>query len=254
MAQLFINGEIAMETIVDTDSDVGIFNNWVVPGLIACGPYPGLDGINYCSDDEVLETMNKFKDAGITTIISLQEETTPHDGTVGEVNPEFKWNFPQYKSYSLYAKDMFKYLHFPITDNSIPEFDVFIANITKILELLMTGERVFIHCAGGHGRTGMYTTVLLFILKKMDCNVALKLNQKLHNSRKMLDRRAKKPPPSPSTSGQKAFVRNVCKKLMLKGEHALIIQKPDISYLAAIIAAVFKFNIDDVKKVIDSSN
>ena len=81
---------------------MGQFNNWVIPGLVACGPFPGKDGLNYTTDDEVCANLRELREAGLDTFVSLQWEITKQDGTPGTVDKRFKWAFPEFCNYSFF--------------------------------------------------------------------------------------------------------------------------------------------------------
>lgn len=60
------------------------------------------------------------------------------------------------------------YLSYPIRDNQIPEniesWVDFLGSVVAIIESLSGGEKIYIHCKGGHGRSGMLVACLLCIL------------------------------------------------------------------------------------------
>jgi len=59
-----------------------------------------------------------------------------------------------------------KYIHYPIIDNDIPQCSVsYCSFITKLKKLYEEGMKIYIHCRGGHGRSGMVSTSLLIVLK-----------------------------------------------------------------------------------------
>lgn len=66
-------------------------------------------------------------------------------------------------SYKIQKKN---YISYPIGDNDIPicniSYCLFISNIKKLYE---EGKKIYIHCRGGHGRSGMVSTSLLITLK-----------------------------------------------------------------------------------------
>jgi hypothetical protein len=55
-------------------------------------------------------------------------------------------------------------LHFvcyPVEDGSVPSKANFILHLTELLSLLRQGRHLYIHCLGGHGRTGTYVCALM---------------------------------------------------------------------------------------------
>lgn len=210
MTQISINSEILKGRMTPLSSffsfSLGKYNNWIIPDYVACGPFPGLDGVNYTSDDEVRENLQTLRDAGIDTFVSLQAEVSPK----GELNERFLWAFPQFKNYTEYLKDdkKVKYIHIPFEDMSIPDMDRFMININTLLETLMRGKKLFIHCAGGHGRTGIFATILILLLENCTIKESIKNTQKRHDQRLNKDKRQSNSGIvlSPSTKIQRNFV------------------------------------------------
>ena len=58
-----------------------------------------------------------------------------------------------------YTSRASNYIRFPILDRKAPSdvtnFTVFVLTVNKALESLSTGEKMYIHCKGGHGRAGI---------------------------------------------------------------------------------------------------
>jgi protein tyrosine phosphatase len=79
-----------------------------------------------------------------------------------------------------------------------------------ICDWLKQGKRIYIHCAGGHGRTGVYVACLLVLAFQMDADTALYYTQTLHNTRRSQDKRFERPMPlrSPSHTCQIDFVNS----------------------------------------------
>lgn len=187
-------------------------NNWVIPGQLMCGPFPGLDGINYPDEISTVNNLNGIMADGINTFICLQEEISVQDGTPGTLQESLRWAFPKFCNYSYFLQNAtnIEYRHFPMKDQTTPNSTDFLLYINYILELLMRGRKVFIHCAGGHGRTGVYVAVLLALIYNITVEDALLRTQMYHNSRIENDKRQTHHVLSPSTREQKAFVRQMC--------------------------------------------
>lgn len=220
--QLRINADIIRKRVIpsqfnspfNTDYTLGQFNNWIIPGFIACGPFPGKDGMNYMTDDDVKTNLKEIRDTGIDTFVSLQSEISPQDGSKGVVQKDFNWAFPNFCNYSyyMYGDDKVKYLHMPLKDMFAPDCDEFRFNVNILLEEMLRGRKLFIHCAGGHGRTGMYAAVLISLLEGCSPQKALEHTQYRHNARRVLDRRQKHQVLSPSTYNQRNLVLNALKQ------------------------------------------
>ena len=68
--------------------------------------------------------------------------------------------------YRPYANNLPKnhFIHEPIDDMETVKDETIIALAQKIAERLLNGENVYLHCAGGHGRTGTVAIVTLHML------------------------------------------------------------------------------------------
>lgn len=214
-SQLLINAGIVRDRVIPRTNEyaLGQFNNWVIPRFIACGPFPGKDGINYKTDEDVKTNLTELRDAGIDTFVALQCEISAQDGSNGTVCNRFKWAFPDFCNYSYYMREdsKVKYLHMPLQDMTAPDAAEFRTNINILLEELMQGRKLFIHCAGGHGRTGMYAAALISLLEVCSLQDAFERTQYRHDARRVLDRRQKKAVLSPSTDTQRSLVFNAMK-------------------------------------------
>ncbi len=64
------------------------------------------------------------------------------------------------KYYSSYTEEFLqripeaKWLHYPIVDMSIPNKAFMAEILNKLDELIAANEKIYVHCLGGHGRTG----------------------------------------------------------------------------------------------------
>lgn len=180
-------------------------NNWVVPGFVMAGPFPGVDGANYMTIDDACININNIIDDGIDTFINLCGEL-PTDGST----PNHCY-FPKYTSYteiitSKLKKSNITFFHFPIIDQQPASESNLITIVSTIISLLAEKHKVFIHCAGGHGRTGMVVACLLQCLyKQMNLYNSLYWTQYLHNLRRKQDARCAHlvvPVSSPNTQSQ----------------------------------------------------
>lgn len=200
------------------DYSHSLFNNWIVKNIIIGGPFPGKDGVNYKTDEEVHQNLRDIVDSGVDTFVCLQKEISPQNETKGNVDENFKWAFPKFCNYSYYLKKMypdrkFNYLYFPIIDNTPSSMNDLYFSVTQITEKLARGHKVFIHCAGGHGRTGMYAVILINLIEKCSTDEAFRRNQTRHDARKTLDKRQKNTPCSPSTREQRKLVKDFLREI-----------------------------------------
>jgi hypothetical protein len=70
-----------------------------------------------------------------------------------------------------YRDDTIVYVNFPIRDNFIPcnmdMFHEFITWLVFTMGVMKEGERMYVHCKGGHGRSGMVVCCLLCSLHNL---------------------------------------------------------------------------------------
>jgi len=97
------------------------------------------------------EELTSLKELGVVYIIDL---TTPFEKK--KLQP---YNAKEYNM---------TYVNFPIYDNFIPvdieKFHEFMSWLMFMIGSLKTDEKVYIHCRGGHGRSGMIVASLLCIM------------------------------------------------------------------------------------------
>lgn len=134
--------------------------------------------------------MNKcsffIKDKGLFGSYPTQEDVLEleRNGVVLFVNLTSKReNLPEYVP-------NVKYISFPITDygipSDIPDFCRLILLLESKIRNLKSGEKIYIHCKGGHGRVGVVVASLLARINKIGAEEAIKLATYYHKQRKNL--------------------------------------------------------------------
>jgi hypothetical protein len=103
----------------------------------------------------------------------------------------------------------YNYTHFPIRDHSIPSdwkaFAKFILKLCSIIKKSPSKDLVYVHCRGGHSRSGIVVACVLCHLYKIPPLEALKLTNEYHEKRvEMKERRRRLG--SPSSLYQRDFV------------------------------------------------
>ena len=115
----------------------------------------------------------------------------------------------------------YTYINYPIKDNYVPidltTFTVFIVKIAKIIKNL-TQEKVYIHCKGGHGRSGVVVSCLLCYIFKLTPYESLEYTTKCHNNRNSMRDKWRKIG-SPQTYLQKKFVYKFFEPLKIYQTH-----------------------------------
>jgi hypothetical protein len=191
-------------------------SNWLIRkavdskfGAFAVGGYP-----------DYIHHLHELKAAELETFVCLNSE-------YGKV---FKGKY-----FRQYANDLLKanFIYEPINDMGTVKDETVIALAKKIIVRLSNGEGVYLHCAGGHGRTGTVALVVLHMLYPALTEIELfEFVQYAHDQRggnyfgptrfigqKMIDMDplanyfAVGQVPSPQTIEQRDQVRRINKKL-----------------------------------------
>ena len=116
------------------------------------------------------------------------------------------------------------YYSYPIMDRSIPTNNLhFCRFLNKLINLLKNEDgKIYIHCKGGHGRSGLVVACLLCMYYEIDTEVSLEMTKFFHSQRPVLKEKWKKIG-SPQTLKQKNFVKFLFKPLYyykaLKNHH-----------------------------------
>jgi hypothetical protein len=108
-----------------------------------------------------------------------------------------------------------KTINFPIPDNKAPnnlrEFCALVIYLTKQIN---QGKKIYIHCKGGHGRSGVLVASILCFKFRITPHESIILTTKYHSTRPIHARRPKmneywKNKGSPQTSEQKQFIMSI---------------------------------------------
>jgi predicted NAD-dependent protein-ADP-ribosyltransferase YbiA (DUF1768 family) len=130
-------------------------------------------------------TVDMLEEMGIRYFIDLTE--------VGEPNVE-----PYITRYN--------FIKYPVKDHSYPnDWKTFSQLIIKISDLIKNGNKVYIHCKGGHGRSGILVACILCFMYNLHPNEAIKRTTYYHSKRPVLREKWKKVG-SPQGKTQKDFV------------------------------------------------
>ena len=147
---------------------------------------------NYPSD----ESASFLEENGVICFVNL---TCPHE------------KLPDYK-----IGDKSMKINYYIQDRSYPKniqtFSILIIKIKNIFNKLKYNEKIYVHCRGGHGRSGILAACLLHVLKNIPIDRSLYLINESHSNREGVREKWKKIG-CPQTYGQKKFVYNMFQPL-----------------------------------------
>ena len=140
-------------------------------------------------DEDVLEAL---KELNIKLIVDLTHFTD---------------NLPKYH----YIQNI-KRIEFPIVDMGIQEDELTLQYVMFIKSLFLNGDYpVYIHCRGGHGRSGVITCLLYGMLYNKTGEESLEAIKEAHDNRKQMSRRMRVIG-SPQTKDQKLQVIRLLNK------------------------------------------
>jgi hypothetical protein len=130
---------------------------WAVPGRWLCGPFPGDRDPNHAA-----LRIGTLLDAGIRAFINLQDED--------ETNADGQYFLPYRNLARRLAKERelgeLFYLRCPVRDMDVPDARMMAWLLDQINALLAAEHPIYLHCWGGHGRTG--TAVGCWLMEHLD--------------------------------------------------------------------------------------
>lgn len=113
------------------------------------------------------------------------------------------------KNFTKYTLSRGKKINYPIQDKSVPDnIRTFSSFILTLLAIINNKNKMYIHCRGGHGRSGIVVACLMKMYYKIDVDKALGLTYECHQKRRVM-REKWRHIGSPQTIYQKNFVREL---------------------------------------------
>lgn len=104
----------------------------------------------------------------------------------------------------------YTYIRYPLIDHKVPvdlkSFSKFILRLSSIIEGLDNGEKIYINCKAGIGRSGLVSACLLCYIKELSHIEAIEITTNCHRNRTNIKEKLKKLT-SPQTISQKNFVK-----------------------------------------------
>lgn len=129
--------------------------NWLIPERLILGEKPG--GAWTSSRATIRDDVDILMKYNITMFVCLL-------GEFGSVD-QFKTHYPailKEKGFNGYV------VYLPIYDFDSPSAEDLVQVVRIMKESLASGERIYLHCRGGHGRSGMAAIPLLVDLYQKD--------------------------------------------------------------------------------------
>jgi hypothetical protein len=149
-------------------------SNWVIPGKLLVGAYPASQ-----DDSETFELLTSILRLGVNQFICLQLE---YKADVTEA----MWRRgqalrPYFEDVKLLVKNKHKFkilseegnvcesehlnfVHFPIKDCSVTDDAGVFQLALDLVESISKGQVQYLHCWGGHGRTGTLVCIMLHLM------------------------------------------------------------------------------------------
>lgn len=98
-------------------------------------------------------------------------------------------------------------IHYYINDCRVPsDQTTFRRLIHQLVDQLRAGRRMYIHCRGGHGRSGLVVACILKLYHHWESEMALWMTNEYHNARLRMEPKWRAMG-APQTRDQKEFVR-----------------------------------------------
>lgn len=167
-------------------------SNWVIPGHLMLGAYPA--DVN---DKITYRNLGGIMRLGIGTFVCLQQEYDPSPYITEtmwrsgfKLRPYYRDVEKIYKDGSLWNRPksikpkFIDFIHFPIIDLAASASDSQLLNLCiSLCERLDKGEKLYIHCWGGHGRAGTVGSIVVGLLYNLKPSQAMDLIQFTHDMR-----------------------------------------------------------------------
>jgi hypothetical protein len=162
-----------------------IESNWVIKPNLLVGAYPNVPR-NIAETNKIQENI---LNEGITTFISLNAEYGKNSGHPAyAIDTEDDLSLYGTKGIKKIAKELSKdepkFELFEIVDMNVATDDNLLKFCENLKQKLCNDEKLYIHCTGGHGRTGTVVCILLYMLYNIEPNDAFNYIQYAHDQRK----------------------------------------------------------------------
>lgn len=136
-------------------------SNWLIPNKFLVGGYPDTDN-----------DLDNIKNVGITSFVCLNNE-------YGATSKYGRYHRP----YANNLDSSHEFDNIPIPDMGVTDDKTILEISQKIVDRIRSGKIVYLHCSGGHGRTGTVACIVLYILYELPLDQILDYVQFAHDQR-----------------------------------------------------------------------
>lgn len=164
--------------------------NWLIPGVVLLGAYPAPADYD---PDGANDYLSEILGAGIDTFVCLNDEygKNPNhygyaelEGTLNEDGDDILYDAIGLPGLSSdFNKDR-DFIHMPVKDMNTGDSTKIKELCKQLKQKICEGKHIYIHCTGGHGRTGTIAAILLYLLyPTITAEQALEYVQYAHDQR-----------------------------------------------------------------------
>jgi protein-tyrosine phosphatase len=86
-----------------------------------------------------------------------------------------KASFPHFQNYKIVDELQLGFEHCPIVDCGITDDSKVLNLAKKLVHEISRGEVIYLHCWGGHGRTGTVVSIMLHLMYGVSTNLKIYL-------------------------------------------------------------------------------
>jgi len=141
--------------------------HWVIPGRLAAGQSPGYPS------SSLIDLVN----AGVDTFVSLQKSYYEYGCT------DYRQTLRNLAKKPDFPPHPINFIHFPVPDLGVVEDKDMLALTYQLADLLRNGRSLYVHCYGGHGRTGTVLVHLLSAILDKDMQASMEVLRTAHKAR-----------------------------------------------------------------------